>query len=111
MSLRVNDGRRREGAYCPHCKLGECERWGKGTEWIREGLLRMPDLTDRELQIFNEMACGPSNAELSKGLGITIRTVKFHLENIRGKLDGLSRIHMCLLAVHHRIVTCPVGHA
>ncbi|MET9962957.1 helix-turn-helix transcriptional regulator [Streptomyces sp. NPDC006326] len=68
------------------------------------------DLTDRELQMFTEMSCGPTNKQLSAGLGITIRTVKFHLENIRIKLGGLSRLQMCLLAVHHRIATCPAGH-
>uniref|UniRef100_A0AAU2JNU0 Helix-turn-helix transcriptional regulator n=1 Tax=Streptomyces sp. NBC_00049 TaxID=2903617 RepID=A0AAU2JNU0_9ACTN len=70
----------------------------------------MADLTDRELQIFNTMACGPSNEELSKSLGMTVRTVKFHLENIRGKLGGISRLQACLLAMHHRIAVCPVGH-
>lgn len=111
MSFGVDGDRRgEENPCCPCCKLGERERWDKETEWIRQGLLRMPDLTDRELQVFNKMACGPSNEELSKGLGITVRTVKFHLENIRSKLNGLSRLHICLLAVHHRIATCPVGH-
>ncbi|GGR81237.1 response regulator transcription factor [Streptomyces nojiriensis] len=96
--------------YCPYCKLGERERWDKETEWIRQGFLRISDLTARELQMFHEMTCGPSNGELAKRLGMTIRTVKFHLENIRGKLGGISRTQACLLAVHHRIATCPAGH-
>ncbi|MER7732629.1 helix-turn-helix transcriptional regulator [Streptomyces erythrochromogenes] len=96
--------------YCAYCKLGKKERWDKETEWIRHGFLRIPDLTDRELQMFHAMTCGPSNDELAKGLGMTIRTVKFHLENIRGKLGGISRVQTCLLAVHHRIAACPTGH-
>ncbi|MFD6969797.1 response regulator transcription factor [Streptomyces sp. NPDC059979] len=96
--------------YCAYCKLSAKERWDKETEWIRQGFLRIPDLTDRELQVFHAMTCGPSNDELAKGLGMTIRTVKFHLENIRGKLGGISRVQACLLAVHHRIAACPAGH-
>ncbi|MFI6000518.1 helix-turn-helix transcriptional regulator [Streptomyces sp. NPDC051366] len=96
--------------YCPYCKLGEPGQWDNETEWIRQGFLRIPDLTDRELEMFKEMTCGPSNEELGKRLGMTVRTVKFHLENMRGKLGGLSRVQTCLLAVHHRVASCPVGH-
>ncbi|MFD7258552.1 response regulator transcription factor [Streptomyces sp. NPDC059874] len=108
MSDAVDSGVDR--GLCPYCKLGARERWDKESEWIRQGLIRVPDLTDRELEVFNAMTCGPSNEELAKSLGMVIRTVKFHLENIRGKLGGISRIQTCLLAVHHRFVTCSTGH-
>ncbi|MFD7553364.1 MULTISPECIES: response regulator transcription factor [unclassified Streptomyces] len=94
---------------CPYCESDDREEWGRGAEWIRRGFLRIPDLTDRELQVFHAMACGPSNGELAKALGMTVRTVKFHLENMRGKLGGISRVQVCLLAVHHRIPLCPAG--
>ncbi|MFD5146819.1 LuxR C-terminal-related transcriptional regulator [Streptomyces sp. NPDC058401] len=47
------------------------------------------------------MVSGPTNGELAQSLCMSSRTVKFHLENIRGKLGGISRIQTCLLAVHH----------
>lgn len=59
--------------------------------------------------MFHAMAYGPSNDELAVSLGLSIRTVKFHLENIRGKLGGISRVQTCLLAVHHRLATCSAG--
>lgn len=86
---------------CPYCT----------SEWIREAFLRISELTDRELEVFTEMAGGPTNQQLAHCLGMSIRTVKFHLENLRGKLGGLSRIQTCLLAVHHRIDSCPAEHA
>lgn len=100
---------------CPCCRLGKLERGELGLrdkeiKWLHRGFLQISELTDRELQMFDEMACGPTNEQLSNDLGITIRTVKFHLDNIRLKLGGISRLQMCLLAMHHRIATCPVGH-
>ncbi|MEU9303939.1 helix-turn-helix domain-containing protein [Streptomyces sp. NPDC048269] len=95
---------------CPCCKLGDPDVQAMATEWLHQEFLRIPDLTGRELQLFGEMAWGPSNEELSEILGITIRTAKFHLENIRGKLGGISRVQVCLLAVQHRIARCSVGH-
>lgn len=99
--------------YCPCCELGEAgesHRRDEAPGWLHRGFPRISDLTERELQTFGAMACGPSNEELSKALGMTVRTAKFHLENIRGKLGGLSRVQVCLLAVHHRIARCAAGH-
>ncbi|MFJ8012673.1 helix-turn-helix domain-containing protein [Streptomyces sp. NPDC096339] len=95
---------------CPCCVLGARDRWGGESEWIRQGLMGIPDLTDREREVFGAMTYGPSNEELATSLGMAIRTVKFHLENLRGKLGGISRIQTCLLAMHHRIATCPAEH-
>ncbi|MGW1770752.1 response regulator transcription factor [Streptomyces sp. NPDC002104] len=96
--------------YCPLCQVDGREPWDKGMDWVRRELPRVSALSDRELQVFHAMACGPTNDELAEGLEMTVRTVKFHLENIRGKLGGITRVQTCLLAAHHRIATCPTGH-
>ncbi|MFZ3499067.1 response regulator transcription factor [Streptomyces sp. 5.8] len=95
---------------CTFCQLDERDQFDKETEWIRQGLPRIFDLSDRELQVFHLLAWGPSNDELAERVETAVRTVKFHLENIRGKLGGLSRTQTCILAVHHRIATCSTGH-
>ncbi|MEV7526656.1 LuxR C-terminal-related transcriptional regulator [Streptomyces sp. NPDC091371] len=95
---------------CPCCRLGVRGRWGAESEWIQRALTAIPDLTDREREVFDAMTCGPTNEDLAASLGMAIRTVKFHLENLRGKLGGISRIQTCLLAVYHQIAACPAGH-
>ncbi|MGW1776668.1 response regulator transcription factor [Streptomyces sp. NPDC002104] len=85
-------------------------RRDKKAEWIRQGFLRLPELTERELQMFHAMAYGPSNDELAADLGMSVRAVKFHLENMRGKLGGISRVQTCLLAARHHMGNRSAGH-
>ena len=47
-------------------------------------------LSRRELEIMDYLVDGWSNAEIASALGIGLRTVRFHLEGIFGKL-GVSR--------------------
>lgn len=47
-------------------------------------------LSPRELEIMDYLVDGWSNAEIASALGIGLRTVRFHLEGIFGKL-GVSR--------------------
>jgi DNA-binding CsgD family transcriptional regulator len=47
-------------------------------------------LSPRELEILDYLVDGWSNAEIASALGIGLRTVRFHLEGIFGKL-GVSR--------------------
>lgn len=48
-------------------------------------------LTEREIKILQLLADGCSNKQIAKELGISIRTVKFHTNNIYSKLDVDSR--------------------
>ena len=48
-------------------------------------------LTVREIKILQLLADGCSNKQIAKELDITIRTVKFHTNNIYSKLDVASR--------------------
>lgn len=48
-------------------------------------------LTDRELDILREAACGLSNADIADRLSISLRTVQAHLTQVFNKLGASSR--------------------
>ena len=57
-------------------------------------LLLRPDmavLSDREREVFRLMSQKKQNKEIAAELGITLRTVKFHVSCILKKLDKPSR--------------------
>lgn len=49
-----------------------------------------PKLTDRESEVLSWVAVGKSYWEISMILGISERTVRFFMSNIRGKLNAVS---------------------
>jgi two-component system, NarL family, nitrate/nitrite response regulator NarL len=51
----------------------------------------MPLLTPREREILGLIAEGLSNKAMARRLGISVHTVKFHLEALFSKLDATSR--------------------
>ena len=50
-----------------------------------------PDLTAREVEILRQLTAGKTNQAMSQHLGITERTVEFHLSNIYKKLEVKRR--------------------
>jgi two-component system, NarL family, response regulator len=62
-----------------------------------------PELSDRELEVLTLMAKGKSNKEISAMLHISENTVKFHVNNILGKLDASDRIQAVLVALKRGI--------
>lgn len=48
-------------------------------------------LTDREFAVALELVSGKTYADIAEGLFITERTVKFHCQNIYGKLGVSNR--------------------
>ncbi len=56
----------------------------------REHALIEP-LSDREIETIRLVAAGLSNKEIAQRLHISVRTVKFHMTNIYGKLGVDSR--------------------
>ena len=53
------------------------------------------DLTNREMQVLRHVSMGLSNREVGKSLGISVETVKEHVQNILRKLNvNLSLIHI-----------------
>jgi two-component system, NarL family, nitrate/nitrite response regulator NarL len=50
-----------------------------------------PPLTPREAEILTLVGEGMSNKAVARRLGISVHTVKFHLEALFAKLDATSR--------------------
>jgi DNA-binding NarL/FixJ family response regulator len=50
-----------------------------------------PELTDRELEILEQIAAGRSNAEIGQRLGIAPKTVRNHVANVLNKLEVADR--------------------
>lgn len=57
----------------------------------------LSNLTARERQILKLVADGLSNRQISVDMGITERTVKYHISNILRKLDLFSRTEAAVL--------------
>ena len=61
-------------------------------------------LTNRELQVLRHVALGLSNREIGRSLGISIETVKEHVQNILRKIDASDRTQAAVWAVRQRLV-------
>lgn len=56
-------------------------------------------LTPRELEVLAAAAKGMSNKEIARELGISLHTVKFHLESLTRKLDAQGRTEAVAKAI------------
>ncbi len=61
-------------------------------------------LTAREMQVLRHVALGLSNREIGRSLGISIETVKEHVQNILRKVDVTDRTQAAVWAVKRNIV-------
>ena len=59
------------------------------------------ELTLREMTILNWVKNGKTNWEIATIMGVTERTIRFHVENIFSKLDVTSRSHAVATAIEH----------
>ena len=59
----------------------------------------LPHLTLQELKCLKLIANGLTFAEVSEKVGISITTVRFHIDNCRAKFDAASATHCVALAV------------
>jgi DNA-binding CsgD family transcriptional regulator len=48
-------------------------------------------LTGRELQILRQLAAGRRNGEIAVELGVTVKTVEYHITHVLAKLGVRSR--------------------
>ena len=62
------------------------------------------NLTNREVQVLRHLGLGLSNQEISMSLGISIETVKEHVQNILRKTDGTDRTQVAVLAVRKGLI-------
>jgi DNA-binding CsgD family transcriptional regulator len=97
--------------------LGEHPRHILAVELLRphlhEALLRVGTagssggqcrLSNREREVLCWIKEGKTNWEISKILGVSESTIKFHIKNILAKLDATTRGHAAALAVQHRLL-------
>ncbi|MCH7520475.1 MAG: response regulator transcription factor [Candidatus Marinimicrobia bacterium] len=56
-------------------------------------------LTNRETQVLRHVALGLSNKEIGRSLGISIETVKEHVQNILRKIGVSDRTQAAVWAV------------
>lgn len=66
---------------------------------------RVNGLSPRELSVLNWMKMGKTNWEISRILGVSERTVRFHVESIFNKLDVTSRTQAVALAVEQGLLS------
>ena len=59
------------------------------------------ELSSREVTILNWMKNGKTNWEIGKILGVTERTIRFHIESIFSKLEVTSRSQAVATAIEH----------
>lgn len=62
------------------------------------------DLTNREMQVLRHVAMGLSNREIGKSLGISVETVKEHVQNILRKLNVNDRTQAAVFAVKNQLI-------
>jgi DNA-binding NarL/FixJ family response regulator len=83
---------------------------GSMMERVKDAMARRGDrdddipLTNRELQVLRHVALGLSNREIGRSLGISIETVKEHVQNILRKLDVSDRTQAAVWAVKKGLV-------
>jgi DNA-binding CsgD family transcriptional regulator len=63
-----------------------------------------PVLSAREIEVLNWIMTGKSNWDISRLLGVSEATVKFHVKNILLKLDVCSRAHAVAVAIGHGLI-------
>jgi DNA-binding response OmpR family regulator len=62
------------------------------------------ELNDREVEALTWAARGKTSAEIATILGLTKRTVDFHIDNARAKLDAATRTEAVIKAATGRLI-------
>ena len=83
---------------------------GSRMERIQQAMARRRErtddtpLTNREFQVLRHVALGLSNREIGRSLGISIETVKEHVQNVLRKIDVGDRTQAAVWAVRQQLV-------
>jgi DNA-binding response OmpR family regulator len=71
----------------------------------RTGLWPKPvDLNDREVEVLTWVARGKTSVEIAQIVGLTKRTVDFHIDNARNKLSASTRTEAVIKATAGRLI-------
>ncbi len=81
--------------------LWSAEQERRARRWQAEVARLRASLTDREREVLLQMVAGLSNKEIAVALGVTERTVEFHVGNILRKLGVISRVEAAVWASVH----------
>ncbi|MGA8045701.1 MAG: response regulator transcription factor [Dermatophilaceae bacterium] len=68
---------------------------------------RVPELTDREVEVLRLVATGMSYKEIAADLGISHRTVQNHVQNTLGKLHMHNRVELVRFAIARGLDASP----
>ena len=61
-------------------------------------------ITNREIQVLNELAHGKTHVEIAANLFIADRTARKHIENIYAKLDAHNRFEALHKVTHLKLI-------
>ena len=64
-----------------------------------------PTLTNRELEVLHFLANGGRNKDIAAEMFVSLRTVKFHIENLFKKLDVRTRAELIRVATRRGLLT------
>ena len=65
---------------------------------------RLPELTERERDVLDELATGKSTAEIAAALHLSPGTVKGYLSGIMAKWDARDRVQLIVFAVRSGVI-------
>jgi two-component system, NarL family, response regulator len=68
-----------------------------------------PELSNREAQVLQYLACGRSNKEIGRALYISEGTVKHHVKSILSKLDAIGRAEAIAIAAGRGLIHFGAG--
>ena len=75
-------------------------RAGQTADWSNQ-----IELNDREIETLTWAARGKTSAEIAQFLGLSKRTVDFHIDNARAKLGVATRIEAAIKATSGGIIS------
>ncbi len=80
------------------------DRWPRWRFWLRGSTVGHAQLTPRELEVLTAMADSATNKAITRRLGISFHTAKFHVAAVLGKLDADTRTEAVMKAAQLGIV-------
>lgn len=68
------------------------------TPEVKLGMIKSTDLTPREIQVLRLLTTGVGNDEIAESLGISLNTVKTHIQHLLDKTGFTSRTQLAIQA-------------
>jgi DNA-binding CsgD family transcriptional regulator len=72
--------------------------------YIRRSPSRQVTLSDRQVETLTWAARGKTSAEIARIVGLTKRTVDFHIDNARFKLGAATRLETVIKALTGQLI-------